>query len=118
VSGADFTPRYVSDLYRTRTKERRRQYRLGDSRQTRKGESTELDERLTPKPSSSRVSSQWKSWVKSQRKSTRADCSAVASRNRRDDALPIIAHFLPGRAILSDEADDNRFHAVARLCTV
>ena len=31
---------------------------------------SELDERLTPKPSSSRVSSRWKSRVKSQRKST------------------------------------------------
>jgi DNA replication protein DnaC len=35
------------------------------------GESPELDERLTPKPSLSRVSSRWKSRVKSQRKSTR-----------------------------------------------
>ena len=42
---------------------------LGQSRQTGKGESSELDERLTQKPSSSRVSSQWKSRVKSQRKS-------------------------------------------------
>src|ERR1700690_2818529 len=46
------------------------QEQLGDSRQTRKGESTELDERLIPKPSSSRVSSQWKSRVSSRRKST------------------------------------------------
>jgi hypothetical protein len=38
---------------------------LGESRQTRKGEISELDERLTSKPSSSRVSSQWKSLVKS-----------------------------------------------------
>src|ERR1700709_134126 len=30
----------------------------------------ELDERLTHKPSSSRVSSQWKSWVSSRRKLT------------------------------------------------
>jgi hypothetical protein len=36
-----------------------------------KGEISELDERLTPKPSSSRVSSQWKSRVKSRRKSTK-----------------------------------------------
>ena len=34
------------------------------------GEISELDERLTSKPSSSRVSSQWKSRVTSQRKST------------------------------------------------
>jgi hypothetical protein len=47
------------------------QEQLGESRQTRKGETSELDERLTPKPSSSRVSSRWKSRVKSQRKSTR-----------------------------------------------
>src|SRR3984957_13533481 len=46
------------------------QEQLSKSRQTRKGEISELDERLTPKPSSSRVSSQWKSRVKSQRKST------------------------------------------------
>jgi DNA replication protein DnaC len=46
------------------------QEQLGESRQTRKGEITELDEPLTPNPSSSRVSSQWKSRVTSQRKST------------------------------------------------
>src|ERR1700678_548352 len=46
------------------------QEQLGQSRQTRKGETSKLDERLIPKPSSSRVSSQWKSRVKSQRKST------------------------------------------------
>jgi hypothetical protein len=34
------------------------------------GEISDLDERLTQKPSSSRVSSQWKSRVKSRRKST------------------------------------------------
>ena len=37
------------------------QKQLGKSRQTRKGENPELDEPLTLKPSSSRVSSQWKS---------------------------------------------------------
>jgi transposase-like protein len=47
------------------------QEQLGESSRTRKGEILELDERLTPKPSSSRVSSRWKSRVKSQRKSTR-----------------------------------------------
>src|SRR5208283_6193589 len=47
------------------------QKQLGESRQTRKGENPELDERLTLKPSSSRVSSQWKSRVKSRRKSTK-----------------------------------------------
>jgi hypothetical protein len=46
------------------------QEQLGESCQTRKGEISELDERLIPKPSSSRVSSQWKSRVSSQRKST------------------------------------------------
>src|SRR5271168_3967003 len=46
------------------------QEQLGERRQTRKGQTSELDERLTPKPSSNRVSSQWKSRVKSQRKST------------------------------------------------
>src|ERR1700735_4309152 len=47
------------------------QEQLGERRQTRKGQTSELDERLTPKPSSNRVSSQWKSRVKSQRKSTK-----------------------------------------------
>ena len=46
------------------------QEQLGESRQTRKGETSKLDERLTPKPSSSRVSSRWKSRVKSHRKLT------------------------------------------------
>ena len=46
------------------------QKQLGESRQTRKGETSKLDERLTLKPSSSRVSSQWKSRVNSRRKST------------------------------------------------
>ena len=41
-----------------------------ECRQTHKGEIPELDERLTLKPSSSRVSSQWKSRVNSPRKST------------------------------------------------
>jgi hypothetical protein len=39
-------------------------------------------------------------------------------RRPRKRRLPIIAHFLPGRAILSDETDGQRFHAVTRLCTV
>src|SRR5277367_3602796 len=46
------------------------QEQLGESRQTGKGETKKLDERLTLKPSSSRVSSQWKSRVSSRRKST------------------------------------------------
>src|ERR1700685_1754379 len=46
------------------------QEQLSESRQTRKGETSKLDERLTLKPSSSRVSSQWKSRVSSRRKST------------------------------------------------
>src|SRR6185437_6091823 len=46
------------------------QEQLGKSRQTHKGETSQLDERLNPKPSSSRVNSQWKSRVKSRRKST------------------------------------------------
>ena len=49
------------------------QEQLRESRQTRKGETSKLDERLTPKPSSSPVSSQWKSRVKSHRKSTFGD---------------------------------------------
>ena len=57
---------------RNRQRQLALQEQLGESRQTRKGEISKLDERLTPKPSSSRVSSQWKSRVKSQRKST--DC--------------------------------------------
>ena len=47
------------------------QEQLGEDHQTQQGEITKLDERLTLKPSSSRVSPQWKSRVKSQRKSTR-----------------------------------------------
>src|ERR1700733_14183026 len=52
------------------------QEQLGESRQIRKGEISQLDERLTPKPSSSRVSSQWKSRVSSRRKST--ICALIA----------------------------------------
>src|SRR6185437_2124981 len=47
------------------------QKQFGEARQTQQGEIKKLDERLTPKPSSSRVSSQRKSWVSSRRKSTR-----------------------------------------------
>ena len=47
------------------------QGQLGEGGQTSKGEAQKLDERLTRKPSSTRVSSQWKSRVKSRRKSTR-----------------------------------------------
>src|ERR1700677_5388697 len=46
------------------------QEQLGETRQTHQGENAKLDEPLTLKPSSSRVSSQWKSWVSSRRKST------------------------------------------------
>src|SRR3974377_1883302 len=46
------------------------QEQLSQCRQTHQGEISELDERLTPKPSLSRVSSQRKSRVKSRRKST------------------------------------------------
>src|ERR1700677_4114623 len=46
------------------------QEQLGETRQTYQGENAKLDEPLTLKPSSSRVSSQWKSWVSSRRKST------------------------------------------------
>ena len=46
------------------------QKQLCKAHQTRKGETSKLDEPLTSKPSSSRVTSQWKSRVKSQRKST------------------------------------------------
>jgi hypothetical protein len=48
------------------------QEQLGERSQTRKGETAKLDEPLTPKPSSSRFSSQWKPRVKSQWKSTPA----------------------------------------------
>ena len=57
-------------ISRNRKRQLPLQEQLGKSRQTRKGEISELHERLTPKPSSSRVSSQWKSRVSSQRKST------------------------------------------------
>jgi hypothetical protein len=46
------------------------QKQLGEARQIHQGETAKLDERLTPKPSSSRVSSQSKSRVNSRRKST------------------------------------------------
>ena len=51
---------------------------VGECRKTRKGEISELDERLTSKPSSSPVSSQWKSPVKSRRKSIRWQSRPVA----------------------------------------
>jgi hypothetical protein len=47
----------------------------------------QLDERLTLKPSSSRVSCQWKSWVKSQRKSTAGTNSGSESGVRTRDGL-------------------------------
>jgi hypothetical protein len=48
-----------------------------------------------------------------------AICACTASPDDPESGrLPIIAHFLPGRANLSDEADGQRFPAVARLCTV
>ena len=56
--------------HRNRKRQLPLQEQLSKSCQTRKGEISKLDERLTQKPSSSRVSSQWKSRVKSQRKST------------------------------------------------
>src|ERR1700722_9929475 len=46
------------------------QEQLSESRQNHQGEIAELDQPLTQKPSSSRVSSQWKPRVKSRRKST------------------------------------------------
>jgi DNA replication protein DnaC len=55
------------------------QKQLGESRQTHNGEITELDEPLTSKPSSSRVSSQWKSRVNSQRKSTATSSNVYGS---------------------------------------
>src|ERR1700690_2629202 len=58
------------------------QEQLSESRQTRKGETSKLDERLTLKPSSSRVSSQWKSRVSSRRKSTLSPCRGVPSHSR------------------------------------
>ena len=65
------------------------QEQLRESRQTRKGETSKLDERLTPKPLSSRVSSQWKSRVKSQRKST--DCR-MKERHRLVDPNDSLFH--------------------------
>ena len=61
------------DIVETGNDELALQEPLGESRQTRKGEISKLDERLTPKPSSSRVTSQWKPRVKSRRKSTGRD---------------------------------------------
>jgi hypothetical protein len=55
------------------------QEQLGESRQTCKGETSKLDERLTPKPSSSRIGSRWKSRVKSSRKSTSAALIVIAT---------------------------------------
>src|SRR5205807_1017807 len=46
------------------------QKQLGKAHQNHQGETPKLDERLTLEPSSSRVSSQWKTWVSSRRKST------------------------------------------------
>ncbi len=43
---------------------------FGESRTTRKGEALKLDERLTRNPSSSRITSHWRSRVKSRWKST------------------------------------------------
>jgi NAD(P)-dependent dehydrogenase (short-subunit alcohol dehydrogenase family) len=56
--------------HRNRKRQLPLQEQLSKSRQTRKGEISKLDEPLTQKPSSSRVTSQWKSRVTSQRKST------------------------------------------------
>ena len=70
------------------------QEQLGESRQTRKGESPQLDEPLTLKPSSSRVSSQWKSRVKSRWKSTASmspflsELPCSPSRNAPDATSP------------------------------
>ena len=60
------------------------QKQLGEGRQTHQGETAKLDERLTLKPSSSRVSSQWKSRVSSPRKSTSSELKAC-SRPSSDD---------------------------------
>ena len=71
------------------------QEQLGESRQTRKGETSKLDERLTPKPSSSRVSSQWKSRVKSQRKSTSIYLDVIAERPTNQIFLRRVEKTLP-----------------------
>src|ERR1700722_12254073 len=57
------------------------QEQLSESRQTHQGEIAELDQPLTQKPSSSRVSSQWKSWVSSRRKSTPQRCQRTPISN-------------------------------------
>src|ERR1700677_488155 len=53
------------------------QEQLSESRQNHQGEIAELDQPLTQKPSSSRVSSQWKPRVKSRRKSTARYLKAI-----------------------------------------
>ena len=82
------------------------QEQLGKSRQTRKGESPELDERLTLKPSSSRVTSQWKSRVSSQRKSTPNVSAMTRLRStRRQRTTPSRSRSGPASTILANVAN-------------
>jgi IstB-like ATP binding protein len=69
-NGAPRSPHSPLPHSRNRKRQLPLQEQLRQCRQTHQGEISELDERLTLKPSSSRVSSQWKSRVKSRRKST------------------------------------------------
>ncbi len=80
---------------------------LGQSRQTRKGENPKLDERLTFKPSSTRVSSQWKSQVNSRWKSTHRRKKEAASAGQ-------LLEFIENREGAQRERDAMRlkhFHA-------
>ena len=79
----------------------------------RKGEISELDERLTPKPSSSRVSSQWKSRVKSQRKSTALDRHVAV---HEADGFDLIQIGLPPRFEKDHEARCNDRPASDQSC--
>src|SRR5271169_3494184 len=93
------------------------QEQLGESRQTRKGEIPELDERLTPKPSSSRVSSRWKSRVTSQRKSTLGHLAANGAKNTEfiGAVVDITERRLAEEALRSAVADLGR---ASRLSTM
>ena len=74
--GATRSPHPPLPHSRNRKRQFPLQEQLRECRQTHQGEISELDERLTLKPSSSRVSSQWKSRVKSRRKSTDSLCGS------------------------------------------
>jgi putative transposase len=79
MTGAPRSPHSPLPHSRNRKRQLPLQGQLRECRQTHQGEISELDERLTPKPSSSWVSSQWKSRVKSRRKSTAGCTSPVVT---------------------------------------